>query len=491
MKKILLPFFAVSLLISGCERSSGSDHELEAKRQPTFTAPANMEASIGIYLVNSVQEQESYLLKNEPFISKNGMVTSKNGISFIDQLATAHTAIAYAPYDESMTGDLQETGTWTLPVDYTQPNALVQGEWLYAKTEVSEFDAAIPLSFKRLNASVVLRISLLGFLPDNARKIKAVLVDQPSEATVNLAEGSVVPTDANTTMLMQTTGQAPITAQAYILPNNFEEGRKFAIISVDGIDYPLSSNAALTIETGCQYTWNITIQSDKGIISNQMRINDWTLAFESTVDPDVDSDNSLQDIDQNEYSFVEIGGYYWMAQNLRVTRLNDGTPLHFVHTENSDEFPLLTTGAYCVFNHLPAAENPNSVLYNYYAVETDKLCPEGWHVPSYDEWVAMADVFGGIATAGEALKSETGWMNNGNGTNASGLNFLPVGVYEGSFKQFEKFTYVWSNTPVANKPTMILAANMSYSAKTLKFWSWGSAKHRGYSVRCIKKLLKN
>jgi uncharacterized protein (TIGR02145 family) len=54
-------------------------------------------------------------------------------------------------------------------------------------------------------------------------------------------------------------------------------------------------------------------------------------------------------------------------------------------------------------------------------------CPNGWHLPSGDEWDILVDYVGGIKTAGKKLKAKTGWSNNGNGTDDFGFSALPGG----------------------------------------------------------------
>ncbi len=484
MKKLSLSaLLAVALSLVGCEQRQQADVGIDSASPAHFILQSDIMADVGLYLFDGSQSG-GCLLDNEPFISQDGVLVGKNDISFVGHVSGGVTAVAYAPYDASLEAGLAAPVLWSLPTDYTQPEALGRGEWLYAKSEAEDLFEPIPLTFSRLTAAVAIRIDMIGFAADAPHEIKVVLTDQPTEAFVDLREGRIVSSQAAAQMAMQVSGKE---ASACVLPQSIGKGSVFAVISIDGEDYPVKAAGEMSVEAGCRYVWRVVIESEKGVIDTKMEINDWAEGSEQTVDPDVEADNSLLDIDGNEYGFVQIGNYLWQAQNLRVTRLNDGTPITFVDASASVPFQDLNEPAHCVFEHQPIAENPHSVLYNFYAVETGKLCPEGWHVPSYDEWVEMADAFGGVDAAGESLKSETGWQNDGNGTNASGLNFLPVGVYESSFKQLGKFTYVWSSTPIEGKTT-IYVGNLSYSTKTLKFWSWGSAKNRGYSVRCVKKI---
>ena len=56
------------------------------------------------------------------------------------------------------------------------------------------------------------------------------------------------------------------------------------------------------------------------------------------------------------------------------------------------------------------------------------LATAGWHVPTDQEWTVLSDFLGGNDTAGKKMKTNTGWLGNGNGTNSSGFLGLPGGV---------------------------------------------------------------
>jgi uncharacterized protein (TIGR02145 family) len=60
-----------------------------------------------------------------------------------------------------------------------------------------------------------------------------------------------------------------------------------------------------------------------------------------------------------------------------------------------------------LYDNLPANGNTYGALYNWFAVETGKLCPTGWHVPTDAEWTVLSDYLGGANIAGGKLK-ETG-----------------------------------------------------------------------------------
>lgn len=119
------------------------------------------------------------------------------------------------------------------------------------------------------------------------------------------------------------------------------------------------------------------------------------------------------------------------------------------------------------------------------AMRSTQICPEGWHVPSQDEWNKLISNAGGTSSAARNLKSGSGWYNNGNGTNSKGFSALPAGfMYEnGSFCYENRYAYFWTSTTdfQGNKPYYI---GMDYSSDKVKV----ELMERSYafSVRCIK-----
>jgi hypothetical protein len=100
----------------------------------------------------------------------------------------------------------------------------------------------------------------------------------------------------------------------------------------------------------------------------------------------VASQNTLTDIDGNVYNIITIGGQAWMQSNLNVTKYKDGTAIPLVTSTGT--WSSLTTPGYCYYNNDQVNYgNTYGALYNWYTVKTGKLCPTGWHVPSYAEWI--------------------------------------------------------------------------------------------------------
>ena len=137
------------------------------------------------------------------------------------------------------------------------------------------------------------------------------------------------------------------------------------------------------------------------------------------------------DIDDNIYTVVTIGEQEWIGENLKTTRYNDGTPIPLLEDELiwEDAYDNKTP-AYAWYDNDIINKNIYGALYNWYTVGTDKLCPTGWHVPSKEEYITLAEFAGGEDIAGGKLK-ETGtthWKSPNTGaTNELGLSALPGG----------------------------------------------------------------
>jgi uncharacterized protein (TIGR02145 family) len=136
--------------------------------------------------------------------------------------------------------------------------------------------------------------------------------------------------------------------------------------------------------------------------------------------------NGAMDGDGNYYKVVRISTQTWMAENMKTTRYNDGTLIPLVIGKT--EWNTIDTAAYCWYNDVPTFKDTYGALYNWYAVNTGKLCPTGWHVPTDAEWKTLLDAY-----VGAKLKESgtTHWLSPNDGTNESGFTALPGGYRNG------------------------------------------------------------
>lgn len=202
-----------------------------------------------------------------------------------------------------------------------------------------------------------------------------------------------------------------------------------------------------------------------------------------------DHPKKVEDVDGNLYNTVSIGNKVWMTEDLKTTRFSDGSPIPMV--ENYDRWANLETPAYCWYNNDSLNRESYGALYNWHAVESEKLCPDGWHVPSDEEWIALESEFGGAGKAGMALKEAgtTHWKTPNTGaTNESGFSGLPGGYrsYTGTFNLMRISGFWWSASEKSwyGSSSSVIYRNLSYENQD--FIRHIAEKTNGFSVRCVK-----
>ncbi len=205
-----------------------------------------------------------------------------------------------------------------------------------------------------------------------------------------------------------------------------------------------------------------------------------------------DSSNStppgtVKDADGNIYHTVTIGKQVWMVENLKTTKFNDGTSIPMV---GGIEWRDLSTPGYCWYNNDAGTYKATyGAMYNWYAVNTGKLCPTGWHVPTDDEWSILTTYLGGDTAVGGKLK-ETGtshWQSPNTGaTNETGFTALPGGFRPtaANFCDIGNSGRWWSSTMDPYVYENVWERIISYNY--IEVSRVEDLKQYGLSVRCLK-----
>jgi uncharacterized protein (TIGR02145 family) len=193
----------------------------------------------------------------------------------------------------------------------------------------------------------------------------------------------------------------------------------------------------------------------------------------------------VKDLDGNFYKTVKIGKQAWMSENLAVSHFRNGDTIPEVQSDEEWE----THGnkgkpAWCYEENNPVKGRKYGKLYNWYAVSDPRgLSPDGWHVPSDQEWVRFITNMGGPTVA--ALKMRTNGLTN-EGSEKSGDDFKwPAGGARndlGKFSGIGSYGYWWSSTEFASSKAWI--RNLDYLKCYVNSPSF--SKKYGLSVRCIK-----
>ncbi|HPG38539.1 MAG TPA: FISUMP domain-containing protein [bacterium] len=223
----------------------------------------------------------------------------------------------------------------------------------------------------------------------------------------------------------------------------------------------------------------------------------------TTHDATVYRTDTVTDIDGNVYRTVQIGTQWWMAENLRVThyRNGDAIPLSTINDEWAEWF-YLTSGIYCYYDNDSSNAAIYGALYNGYAIiDSRQLAPEGWHIPSDEEWKQFEMQLGmsqseadktnawrGTNQGGKIKESGTVHWSSPNlgATNETGFNASPGGYRDsknGKFMQKSNNSMYWTST------NNIFYGTIWY--RSLHFnsddcYRYHISKFSGLAVRCVK-----
>jgi uncharacterized protein (TIGR02145 family) len=200
--------------------------------------------------------------------------------------------------------------------------------------------------------------------------------------------------------------------------------------------------------------------------------------------------NGVTDIDGNKYKTTIIGTQEWMAENLKVSKFNDGTLI--TNCTNNNQGYLLKTGTYVEYANEESSFKYGK-LYNWYATNPTSnngknVCPTGWHVPTDAEWTILTDFLGGSKIAGGKMKQAdtTNWSYpNVGATNTSLFTGLPGGYALGSggyYGHTKSWGAWWSSTFSNDEMSWMRSLGNGSSSVVRSTQSNGN----NLSIRCLK-----
>jgi uncharacterized protein (TIGR02145 family) len=199
---------------------------------------------------------------------------------------------------------------------------------------------------------------------------------------------------------------------------------------------------------------------------------------------------NITDVEGNLYKTVTIGTQTWMAENLKVSKYSDGTPIPNI-TDNT-QWEKNNIGAWAYYNNDTTYNVKYGKLYTWNSVSKivnngKNVCPTGWHVPTNTEWIVLIDYLGGADFAGGKMKEvgTTNWKSkNKNATNISLFSALPGGYRSssGDFSRIGNNGFWWSST---ERESSFAFHYFLYKANDNVYSSNASMKY-GLSIRCLK-----
>lgn len=227
----------------------------------------------------------------------------------------------------------------------------------------------------------------------------------------------------------------------------------------------------------------------------------WDVPKEERLNPKIDYGTLTDARDGHKYKTVQIGNQTWMAENLKYvdtlkmdcSRIDgyrwcaNATCLD-EQNKTCDVVGVLYTWAAAVDSARLVSESVNPEKCCFcdakcsVPAKVQGVCPDGWHLPSDDEWNTLFVSVGGVDVAGQALKARIGWGKEDN-LDAYGFSALPTGFVHMSHVLLENTAFFWS----ASDSDSFYAHNVRVSpadssVSILKY----TEKHEYLTVRCVK-----
>lgn len=195
---------------------------------------------------------------------------------------------------------------------------------------------------------------------------------------------------------------------------------------------------------------------------------------------------TVADIDGNKYKTVKIEDKIWMAENLKVTHFKNGEPI--LEIQNDKEWANTNTSAYCNYKNSENNAKKFGKLYNWFAVNDKRgLAPEGWHIPTLEEWQELVNYLGGAKKAAGKLKmKQTKLWDTPNiaNYNVSGFNAIGSGDRNnnGFFENIYFSACWWTSTGSPDDYASVV--KIYHNSEEINFDI--DDKKCGFSIRCIK-----
>ena len=223
--------------------------------------------------------------------------------------------------------------------------------------------------------------------------------------------------------------------------------------------------------------------------------------------PPIPIPTSVTDIDGNRYSVKQFGNTLWMTENLKVTQYDtlsprSGEPIavatynqsvdinkpYYIDVSDFEDSPYTD-------NLTENIRNSFGLLYNWSAAAgttennttaggwIQGICPNGWVLPTADDWKELVSILGGDKAAGQPLKSRNGWYTD-IGSDVSGMCCYPVGLAANNFVSLVgQQTMFWSSTSQLGDNAKSTVLKLFYDSDEAEMPN--IFKYQASSVRCV------
>lgn len=321
----------------------------------------------------------------------------------------------------------------------------------------------------------------------------------PTVLTADIASSSITQTSAIVGGEVVRDGGSPVIERGIywgLAPNPESTGSKIQIDNGVGVfSYTLSG-----LESNTTYFVKVFAKNSVGTTLGEVK------SFKTL---EMDNSGTVMDIEGNIYKTIVIGMQTWMIENLKTVKYKDGTSIPNITSGDNWNLNNFNKGpAYCWYSNNIGYKDLYGALYNWYAVNTGKLCPEGWHVPTDEEWTILENylISNGFNYDGttvdnkiaKALSTGTYWYKSTvegsvgnsdypNKINSSGFSAIPAGFrsHDGFFYYLGSCSAWWTST-LAESVSLVRPYRRYIYGNDVNINRSYEYPNRGNSVRCIK-----
>lgn len=230
--------------------------------------------------------------------------------------------------------------------------------------------------------------------------------------------------------------------------------------------------------------------------SSEMQTEPSSSSFVKTWDylnPEISYEEIVDKRDSQVYKIVKIGNQWWMAENLNYRYLEPNYKVDsssFCYNDSiqyCEKYGRLYLWSAAVDGAGLFSDNAKGCGYGEHCepiLPVRGACPEGWHLPDWDDWSELFDFLGGQGAASKALKSKMGWKDGANGLDTYGMALFPAGVRSmvdiGMYSCLDCYVEFW----VSSYKDDYMSQSLSFGKEGLGFGQ--GTQDYAHSVRCIK-----
>ncbi len=192
----------------------------------------------------------------------------------------------------------------------------------------------------------------------------------------------------------------------------------------------------------------------------------------------------------------EIGEQCWMVENLKAFSYRDGSAIP--NLPASADWDGDEEGAYACYNNQISRCDNYGALYNWYAVNNEKgLCPEGWSLPTYQQWVELERAICqnlGYEDCQEKFPLEivSGWRGTDEGLHLRAVDLEGKDSYgfkalfggfrntAGPYSFLDEKGFWWTSTSSEDFAFVRVMDGVQQGIRSVE-----SSRSSGFSVRCV------